>query len=177
MLPPAEGRPGSDGQATARSTPGPKANCYPFSYEQAAVLQHLSFEARDGETLHIPGPSGAGKTTPLNLIVRFYDPTSGLILFDGRDSREFRLADLYAKLANVTQAPFLFATMVRENIRAGSDVIGLGPTRTSLPHCCLMEPSAVGCTVLLHNGECLSSEALDSLPAQMYPTTLDREER
>jgi len=90
-----------------------------FAYDQRTVLQDLSFEVEPGETLGIAGPSGAGKTTLLNLIVRFYDPTSGRVLFDGQDAQDYRLADFYDKFAIVTQTPFLFATTVLENIRIG----------------------------------------------------------
>ena len=90
-----------------------------FAYGETRVLDELSFEIRAGETFGIVGPSGAGKSTLLNLIVRFYDPTSGRVLFDGKDLRDYRLADVYDKMAIVTQSPFLFATTVAENIRVG----------------------------------------------------------
>jgi ABC-type multidrug transport system fused ATPase/permease subunit len=90
-----------------------------FSYGEADALSGISLEVRSGETLGIVGPSGAGKTTLLNVIARFYDPTSGAVRYDGRDLREYRLADVYAQLAIVTQEPLLFATTIRENIRCG----------------------------------------------------------
>ena len=74
---------------------------------------------RAGETIGIVGPSGSGKSTLLDLLVRFYDPSAGRVLFDGRDLRDLRLADVYAQLALVTQEPFVFAASVRENIRFG----------------------------------------------------------
>ena len=88
-----------------------------FGYQGPQVLHEINFEIREGETIGIVGPSGAGKSTLLNLIVRFYDPTSGGVLFDGVDLRRFRLKDIYDHMGIVTQDPFLFATSVRENIR------------------------------------------------------------
>jgi ABC-type multidrug transport system fused ATPase/permease subunit len=90
-----------------------------FGYGDRTTLHDIDFEVRSGETIGIAGPSGVGKTTLLNLAARFYDPTSGAVRFDGIDLRRFRLADVYEKLAIVTQEPFLFATTVRENIRVG----------------------------------------------------------
>jgi subfamily B ATP-binding cassette protein MsbA len=90
-----------------------------FSYNDAPVLRGICFEVRSGETIGIVGPSGAGKTTLLNLILRFYDPSSGRVLFGGRDLRQLRLADVHDQIALVTQEPFLFGTMIRENIRCG----------------------------------------------------------
>lgn len=90
-----------------------------FSYGEVPVLREISFEARAGETIGIVGPSGTGKSTLLNLLVRFYDPTSGRVMFDGIDLRDLRLADIYRRMAIVNQDPFLFATTVRENIRCG----------------------------------------------------------
>jgi ABC-type multidrug transport system fused ATPase/permease subunit len=74
---------------------------------------------RAGETLGIVGPSGAGKSTLLNLIARVYDPDRGTIRFDALDLRDCRLSAVNGAIAMVTQDPFLFATSVRENIRAG----------------------------------------------------------
>ena len=85
--------------------------------ESPQVLEDISFKVHAGETIGIVGPSGVGKSTMLNLLVRFYDPTSGRVTFDGTDVREFRLADVYKQMAIVTQDPFLFSTTVRENIR------------------------------------------------------------
>jgi subfamily B ATP-binding cassette protein MsbA len=90
-----------------------------FSYGGEEVLHDVSFEVRAGETIGVVGPSGGGKTTLLGLLVRFYDPTSGRVTFDGRDLRGVRLDDVYGNLAIVTQESFLFGATVRENIRLG----------------------------------------------------------
>jgi len=90
-----------------------------FTYGNTAVLRGISISVNAGETIGIVGPSGAGKTTLLNLLIRLYDPTSGSVLFDGRDLRSLRLNEIYHHVAIVTQEPFLFSTTVRENIRCG----------------------------------------------------------
>jgi ABC-type multidrug transport system fused ATPase/permease subunit len=90
-----------------------------FRYGTRLVLDDVSFEVAAGETLGVVGPSGAGKTTLLSLVARFYDPDAGSVRFDGVDLRQLRLADVYARLAIVTQDPFLFDGTIRENIRAG----------------------------------------------------------
>lgn len=90
-----------------------------FSYDEEPVLKSVTFTVRAGEKIGIVGPSGAGKSSLLNLVGRFYDPTEGEVLFDGRALDRFRLEDVYAMVAVVNQEPFLFATTVRENIRLG----------------------------------------------------------
>jgi ATP-binding cassette subfamily B protein len=68
----------------------------------------------------IVGPSGAGKSTIVNLLTRFHDPSSGVVLLDGRDLREYRLTDLRNQFAIVPQEPQLFSTTIAENIRYGN---------------------------------------------------------
>jgi ABC-type multidrug transport system fused ATPase/permease subunit len=90
-----------------------------FAYRDAPVVRDLCIEVRAGETIGIVGPSGSGKTTLLGLLMRFYDPTAGRVLFDDQDLRDLRHADVYEKMALVTQEPFLFTASARDNIRVG----------------------------------------------------------
>lgn len=88
-----------------------------FSYgDGTPALSGISFEVRRGETVALVGPSGGGKTTILNLIPRFYDPTEGRVLIDGHDVRDVRLSSLRDQIALVTQEPFLFDDTIRANI-------------------------------------------------------------
>ncbi len=84
------------------------------------ALDGISFRVAPGERIALVGPSGAGKSTILNLILRFYDPTSGEILIDGLDIRTLALDDLRAATALVPQEVALFADTVAENIRYGT---------------------------------------------------------
>jgi ATP-binding cassette subfamily B protein len=89
-----------------------------MSYEgQQEVLRDISLQVEPGVRVGICGVTGAGKTTLVNLLARFYDPTSGRVLLDGVDLREYRLADLRRQLAIVLQEPVLFSTSIGENIR------------------------------------------------------------
>ncbi len=91
-----------------------------FSYMPGAVvLQDLSFEARPGQVTALVGPTGAGKTTIINLLTRFYEIDGGQITIDGRDIREIEKADLRRHLGLVLQDVFLFSGSVLENIRYG----------------------------------------------------------
>ncbi|GIW12286.1 MAG: HlyB/MsbA family ABC transporter [Dehalococcoidia bacterium] len=90
-----------------------------FSYAPGArpALCDLSLTVQAGETMALVGPSGAGKTTLLHLLLRLFDPTSGQVLLDGVDLREFALEDLRARFAYVGQDTFLFYGTVAENLR------------------------------------------------------------
>ena len=90
-----------------------------FSYDSSPVLRGISFRARMGEVIAFVGSSGAGKTTLVNLIPRFYEPTSGAIRVDGRDTRGVTLRSLRGQMAIVTQENILFHDTVRNNICYG----------------------------------------------------------
>ncbi|WP_242883088.1 ABC transporter ATP-binding protein [Actinomadura litoris] len=86
------------------------------------VISDVSLEIQAGETVAFVGPTGAGKSTLAKLVIRFYDPSAGRILIDGRDLRDVRIESLRAQLGVVPQEPFLFAGPLRDNIRfAASD--------------------------------------------------------
>lgn len=89
-----------------------------FSYsEEAPTISGLSLEALPGETIALVGATGAGKSTVLNLLTRFYEPTSGRILVDGIPLNEISKEWLRDQLGYVTQDSFLFNTTLRENLR------------------------------------------------------------
>jgi ATP-binding cassette subfamily B multidrug efflux pump len=91
-----------------------------FEYEPGKpVLQDVSLEARPGETIALVGPTGAGKTTIISLLSRFYDVTAGSITIDGHDIRSIQQASLRSQLGIVLQDTFLFSGTVMENIRYG----------------------------------------------------------
>jgi ATP-binding cassette subfamily B protein len=88
-----------------------------FAYrEDSPVLHNVSFEIGPGTRLGISGTTGAGKTTLVSLLTRFYDPTAGQILLDGVDLRDYKLVDLRNQFAIVLQEPVLFSTSIAENI-------------------------------------------------------------
>ena len=89
-----------------------------FSYfgNHRLALDGATFTVPAGRTLALVGPSGAGKTTAAHLLMRFWDPGSGVIRFDGHDLREYRLDDLRDRVALVTQDTYLFNETLRSNI-------------------------------------------------------------
>jgi len=91
-----------------------------FSYRPGEEILHgVSFEAHSGEIIALVGPTGAGKTTIVNLIPRFYETESGAIFVDGIDVRKLRLRSLRENIGIVMQEPFLFDGSIRENIAYG----------------------------------------------------------
>ncbi|MEM6333645.1 MAG: ABC transporter ATP-binding protein [Planctomycetota bacterium] len=92
-----------------------------FGYDpdKPAVLEDISLVAEPGETVAILGATGAGKSSLLSLIPRFYDPRAGRVLLDGRDLREYDIADLRRQVGLVFQESFLFSQTVHENIAFG----------------------------------------------------------
>ena len=109
------------------------------------VLRDVSFRVRPGETMAIVGHTGAGKTTAIQLLLRFYDIQRGQILLDGTDIRELSVQDLRRQFGIVLQDPFLFTGTLESNVRLGSEnvsrsaaesalrEVGLGPFLDSLP--------------------------------------------
>jgi len=91
-----------------------------FSYGEEPVLRNVSFVARRGEVVALVGASGAGKSTLVDLIPRFYEPTSGVIRLDGVDTREITLASLRGLTGIVSQDTVLFNDTVRSNIAYGA---------------------------------------------------------
>ena len=87
------------------------------------VLRSISFRLRAGNRLAIVGPTGSGKTTLIQLIIRFYDPTSGRVLINGRNIKTFDPSAFRSKMALVMQEPFLFSGTIRDNIVQGNGSI------------------------------------------------------
>jgi len=93
-----------------------------FAYSnEVDVLRGVDLDVEPGEIVAVCGPTGAGKTSLLNLLPRFYDPTGGRVLVGGVDTRDVRIEELRADVALVTQRPVLFSQSLRENLTAGRD--------------------------------------------------------
>jgi ABC-type multidrug transport system fused ATPase/permease subunit len=91
-----------------------------FNYEgREHTLRDITFDVEPGTSVAIVGPTGAGKTTLVSLLPRFYDPTSGRILVDGVDIRDLTLSSLRGQISLVLQEPLLFSGTIEDNIRYG----------------------------------------------------------
>ena len=117
---------------------------YPGARERGWVLQDISFRVERGSSLAIVGPTGSGKSTLVDLIVRTYDPDRGAVLIDGVDLRQLSLADLRRAVGFVPQETFLFGETLRRNILLGApddgrlervaDIAQLTEALPALPH-------------------------------------------
>lgn len=91
-----------------------------FGYDQnVLILKNINFRVKSGEKIALVGPTGSGKTTIINLLMRFYDVTAGEIKLDGQDIREYQISGLRKKVGVVLQDTFLFSGSIMENIRYG----------------------------------------------------------
>jgi subfamily B ATP-binding cassette protein MsbA len=91
-----------------------------FGYQEGLpVLREINLEVKPGQVVALVGPSGAGKTSLVNLIPRFYDPTAGSIAVDGYDLRKIKIKSLRSQIGLVPQESILFGTTIRENIAYG----------------------------------------------------------
>lgn len=91
-----------------------------FKYEEELVLDKINLQVAKGEIVAIVGGSGAGKTTLVNLLLRFYEPNSGCIVIDGQDIRDFTLASLRRQIGIVTQETILFNDTIKNNLIYGT---------------------------------------------------------
>lgn len=90
-----------------------------FAYDETPILNNVSFTAKAGETIALVGPTGAGKTTIINLLGRQYDIKDGAVTIDGRDIRDVTMRSLRRQMGVVLQDAFLFPGSIKENIRYG----------------------------------------------------------
>ncbi|MDE7262471.1 MAG: ABC transporter ATP-binding protein/permease [Oscillospiraceae bacterium] len=101
---------------------GVRAEDVSFGYDpDRTVLHHLDFEAKPGQTVAIVGPTGAGKTTIINLLMRFYDPDKGCIYVDGTENRAYTMDSLRRSYAMVLQDTWVFRGTIFENIAYGKE--------------------------------------------------------
>jgi ATP-binding cassette subfamily B protein len=106
-----------------------------FSYPSRPAipaLDHFSLAIEPGEVVALVGPSGAGKTTVFQLLLRFYDPSEGSVRLDGVDARAMEPRDLRGRIAVVAQEPVIFAASVLENVRYGRPEASVSEVREAL---------------------------------------------
>lgn len=99
-----------------------KFNDVSLSYEHTPALRNISFSATKGQSIALVGDSGAGKSSLVNLLVRFYDPSSGDILINNRPNQDFTLHSLHKKIAYVTQRVYIFNDTIASNVAYGEAI-------------------------------------------------------
>ena len=112
---------------TDGADPGTEIRCVEFrdvsfSYKDKEIISHLSMEFRGGKTYALVGHNGAGKTTLIKLLLRFYDPSEGQILLNGRDIREYNLRKYRALFATAFQDHRMFSMSVADNVTMGTEI-------------------------------------------------------
>ena len=120
----------TNGKAAPSATSAPAAAATPA--EPNWVLRDVSFRAAPGETMAVVGHTGAGKTTIISLLLRFYDIQRGQILLDGRDIRELDVQELRRHFGIVLQDPFLFSGTLESNVKLGTEGISREGVRAAL---------------------------------------------
>jgi subfamily B ATP-binding cassette protein MsbA len=93
-----------------------------LAYNDTPALKNISLEAKKGESIALVGDSGAGKSSLVNLLVRFYDPSSGTILINNKDYTDFTLTSLHNKIAYVTQRIYIFNDTIAANVAYGEEI-------------------------------------------------------
>lgn len=132
-----------------------------FSYDsQHSILKDISFSVKPGDRVGIMGSTGAGKSTLFNLLNRFYDPSEGRIILNGKDIREYKLGDYRNLFSIVLQDAVLFSTTIAENIRYGkpgaTDEEVIAAARAANAHDFIMRNSAGYDTIVGERGMQLS---------------------
>jgi ATP-binding cassette subfamily B protein len=127
-----------------------------FGYEpQIPVIEGINFSLEGAKKLALVGPTGAGKSTIINLLKRFYDPVGGRIVVNGYDIKDIKMESLRAQISTVLQDSFLFPTSVKNNIRFGksaaSDIEVVEAAKTVGAHEFIMRLPA-GYDYVLHEG-------------------------
>lgn len=112
-------REGSREQGSERGTLEFRNVSFRYPGTKHDQLSDISFKAERGETVAVIGATGSGKTTLVNLVVRFYDPTEGSVLIDGEDVRRYSFEALYNRIGFVTQRAVLFSGTIADNVRFG----------------------------------------------------------
>ncbi len=93
-----------------------------LQYDHTPALKHITLQAKKGESIALVGDSGAGKSSLVNLLVRFYDPSSGTILINDKDNKDFTLTSLHKKIAYVTQRIYIFNDSIAANVAYGEEI-------------------------------------------------------